>query len=74
MEPARTERASKPDVDKGRAGKIVRRKDKVEDVAGVARAQAAAGVADKAKVAVVVVGADKTVNATQADVILLAAN
>ncbi|GAB6904326.1 hypothetical protein DESC_720213 [Desulfosarcina cetonica] len=73
MEPARTERASKPDVDKGRAGKIVRRKDKVENVAGVARAQAAAGVADKAKVAVVV-GADKTVNATQADVILLAAN
>ncbi|WP_246803906.1 hypothetical protein [Desulfosarcina cetonica] len=45
----------------------------MENVAGVARAQAAAGVADKAKVAVVV-GADKTVNATQADVILLAAN
>jgi len=76
MEPARTERASNPDSGKVRAAKIVRRQHKVEDAAGVARVQAAAGVADKAraKVAVVAVGAGKIVNAAQTDVFLPVTN
>ena len=52
MEPARTERANNPDADKVRVGKIVRHKDKVENVAVVARVEAA--VADRARGAVAV--------------------
>jgi hypothetical protein len=70
MEPARTERASNPDAGKARAGKSARRKDKVEDAAGVVRVQAAAGVANKARAKVAVVaGAGKIVNAARIDVL-----
>jgi hypothetical protein len=68
MEPAQTERARNPGADKALARKSVRRKDKVEDAAGVVRVQAAAGVADKARAKVaVVVSEGKIVNSAQND-------
>ncbi|MCG6909919.1 MAG: hypothetical protein LJE94_07315 [Deltaproteobacteria bacterium] len=75
MEPARTERAVNPDADKVRVDKIVRCKDKVKDVAGVARARAAAEVADKARAKVVAAaGAGKIVNVARTESLLPAAS
>jgi hypothetical protein len=74
MERARTETAGNPDAGKARVDKTVRHKDRVEDVADVARVPAAAAVADKArarvKVVVVAVGAGKIANAARNDAFL----
>jgi hypothetical protein len=76
MEPARMERAVKPDAGKARAVKIVRPKDKVEAAVDAARVRAAAGAADKAwaKVAVVAVDADEIVKTARNDVFLPVTN
>lgn len=74
MEPARTERVGNPDADWVRADKIVRPKDKLEDVAGLARVRAAAEVADEARArararVAAAAGADKIDNDIQPHVL-----